>query len=218
MTQAVIFDLDGVIVDTALFHYQGWKMLADELGIAFDEKSNEKLRGIPRRESLLAMLGYNPGEDKIKAYCDKKNDYYLEKVKALKLSDTLPGAKELIEQLKKAGFKTAMASSSKNARLVLDLIGMTGEFDAIVDGNEIEKGKPDPELFLKAAGLLGIEPADCLVIEDAESGVAAALAAGMTAIGVGNQEALGQADLVVDSLEKVDVATIEKFLSQSFQD
>lgn len=215
MSRAAIFDLDGVIVDTALYHYQGWKMLADELTIPFDEKANEKLRGIPRRESLLAMLGYNPGEEKIQAYSDKKNAYYLEKVKTLKPSDTLPGAKELIDDLKAAGFKVALASSSKNARLVLDLIEMTSAFDAIVDGNEISKGKPDPELFLKAAKLLGTDSKDSLVVEDAESGVEAALAAGMTAIGIGKPEVLGKAQLVVDSLTQVNVATVEKILASA---
>lgn len=215
MSQAVIFDLDGVIVDTATYHYQGWKMLADELGVPFDEQANEKLRGVPRRESLLALLGYNPGEDKIKTYTDKKNDFYLEKVKTLQPSDTLPGAKELIQALKSSGFKVALASSSKNARLVLDLIQMTEMFDAIVDGTEISKGKPDPELFVKAAQLLGVSADQSLVVEDAESGVAAAKAAGMAAIGVGNQTALAQANLVVTSLEEVDVDKIKAIIDAS---
>ncbi len=213
MAQAVIFDLDGVIVDTAKFHYEGWKKLADELGVPFDEKANEKLRGIPRRESLIAMLGYTPDEDKIKDYTDRKNNYYLEKVKTLKPKDTLPGARALIDNLKAAGFKVAVASSSKNARLVLDLLEMTSIFDAIVDGNEISQGKPDPELFLKAAAMLQVEPAHCLVVEDAASGVDAALAGGMKALGLGQPDTLGKAQRVVDSLEKIDVTAVKALIA-----
>lgn len=213
MAEAVIFDLDGVIVDTAKFHYESWKELADELGVPFDEKANEKLRGIPRRESLIAMLGYTPDEDKIKEYTDRKNNYYLEKVKSLKPGDTLPGARTLIDNLKAAGLKVAVASSSKNARLVLDLLEMTATFDAIVDGNEINQGKPDPELFLKAAAMLQVEVDHCLVVEDAASGVEAALAGGMKALGLGNPDALGKAQRVVDSLEKIDVAAVRALIA-----
>jgi len=215
MKKAVIFDLDGVIVDTALFHYEGWKRLADELGVPFDKKANEKLRGVPRRESLLALLGYNPGEEKIKEYTDRKNEYYLQMVNKLKPSDTLPGARQILRDLKANGFKLALGSSSKNARLVLRLIDMTEKFDAIVDGTEISKGKPDPELFIKCAQRLEVEPINCLVVEDAESGIEAAIAAGMHTLGIGSPESLGRAQRVVNGLDEIDVAGIASLIEDT---
>jgi beta-phosphoglucomutase len=210
--QGVIFDLDGVIVDTAVFHYQAWKKLADELGISFDEPANEKLRGIPRRESLLALMGFNPGEEKIREYMDRKNVYYLEMVKTIKSGEMLPGVGNLLAELKSQGYKLALASSSKNARLVLEKLGITPVFEAIVDGNETTKGKPDPELFLKAALKLDVLPSDCLVVEDAESGIAAGIAAGMHTIGVGNPQALARADCIVSRTAQIDSAMVREFL------
>ncbi len=212
MNKAVIFDLDGVIVDTAEFHYRGWKRLADQLGVKFDEAANEKLRGIPRRESLIAMLGYTPTEDKIKEYSDQKNEYYLKLVQTLKPKDLLPGVKALLPALKKAGYKIALASSSKNARLVLKLVGLSQMFHAVVDGNEIVKGKPNPELFLKAAQRLGVEPVNCLVVEDAESGIEAAVAAGMHTLGVGKPESMGFAQRVVANLSQIDLPNIARLI------
>jgi len=212
MNKAVIFDLDGVIVDTALFHYKGWKRLADELKVPFDEQANEKLRGVPRRESLLAMLGYNPGEAKSKEYTDRQNAYSLEMVNTLKPADTLPGVLPILDGLKKDGYKIAVASSSKNAKLVLKLIGLDKAFHAVVDGNDIVKGKPDPELFLKAAARLKVEPVNCLVVEDAESGIDAAIAAGMHALGLGKPDYLPRAERVVSGLDKIDVAAMERML------
>lgn len=213
MSQAVLFDLDGVIVDTALFHYRGWKRLADELGVPFDEKANEKLRGVPRRESLLAMLGYTPGEDKIQEYMDRKNRYYLDMVARLRPSDILPGVKPLLAALRKAGLRLALASSSKNARLVLKRLQLENTFDAVVDGNDIQKGKPDPELFLTSAKRLGVSPQDCLVVEDAASGIEAAVAAGMHTLGLGSPEHLGQAERVVAGLDRVGLQDILQLLS-----
>jgi len=208
--KAVIFDLDGVIVDTAVFHYQGWKRLADELNVPFDVQANEKLRGVPRRESLLALLGYNPGEEKIKEYTDRKNQYYLELVSTLKPGNLLPGAGELLKGLRQAGFKVALASSSKNAKLVLGKIGIAAAFDAIVDGNEIIHGKPAPELFIKAGWKLNVEPVNCLVVEDAESGIEAGIAAGMHTLGVGNPASLSRAERVVSSLAEIDVEGVRE--------
>ncbi|MEW6516518.1 MAG: beta-phosphoglucomutase [candidate division FCPU426 bacterium] len=208
MRKAVLFDLDGVIVDTALFHYRGWKRLADELGVSFDEQANEKLRGVPRRESLLAMLGYTPSEDKIQEYMDRKNRYYLDMVTRLRPADTLPGVRPLLAALRKAGLKIALASSSKNARLVLKRLQLEKAFDAVVDGNDIQKGKPDPELFITSALRLGAAPQDCLVVEDAASGIEAGAAAGMHTLGVGKPESLGQAERVVSGLDHVSLADI----------
>ncbi len=212
MNQAVIFDLDGVIVDTAEYHYQGWKKLADELGVPFDRQANEKLRGVPRRESLLLLLGHNPGEEKIREYTDRKNGYYLDLVQTLKPGDVLPGAGELIGGLKRAGFRIALASSSKNARLVLSKIQMTEAFDAVVDGREIQRGKPDPELFLLSARRLDAEPARCVVVEDAESGIEAAIAAGMHHLGIGDAKNLPRAERVVAGLAEVGVEDFRRLL------
>lgn len=213
MPQAVLFDLDGVIVDTALFHYRGWKRLADELGVPFDEKANEKLRGVPRRESLLAMLGYTPGEDKIREYMDRKNRYYLDMVARLRPADTLPGVRPLLAALRRAGLKLALASSSKNARLVLKRLQLEKAFDAVVDGNDIQKGKPDPELFITSALRLRVAPQDCLVVEDAASGIAAGAAAGMHTLGLGNPEHLGQAERVVSGLDQINLDDVLQLLA-----
>lgn len=214
MKKAVLFDLDGVIVDTALYHYKGWKMLADKLGVSFDEQANEKLRGVPRRESLLMLLGNkNPGEDKIKAWCDLKNAFYLEKVKGIKPQDALPGAAHLLQALRKAGYKIALGSSSKNAKLVLKLLKLTNAFDTIVDGTQITKGKPDPELFITGAQRLGVAPENCLVVEDAESGIEAGIAAGMHTLGIGKPENLGNAERVIAGLHEIDVQGIAAILA-----
>ncbi len=213
INKGVIFDLDGVIVDTAVFHYQAWKKLADELEISFDEQANEKLRGIPRRESLLVLMGFDPGEEKIHEYMDRKNVYYLEMVKSIKTGEMLPGVGNLLAELKSHGYKLALASSSKNARLVLEKLGITPIFGVIVDGNETTKGKPDPELFLEAARKLNVLPSDCLVVEDAESGIAAGIAAGMHTIGVGNAQALACADCIVSRTAQINSEMVRKILS-----
>ena len=210
-TKGVIFDLDGVIVNTAKFHYLGWKKLADGLGIPFDEAKNEKLKGVNRRDSLIALLGYTPDEKRIAEYCDRKNGYYLEYVKNIDRGEILPGALEIIKAIKKDGsWKQALASSSKNARLVLKKLDIDGYFDAIVDGTETERAKPDPELFLKAASIMGLSADEVVVVEDAESGIEAAKRGKMLAIGLGDPKILGKADLVVKDLSFIDINAIEK--------
>lgn len=209
-TRGVIFDLDGVIVNTAKFHYLGWKKLADEIGVPFDEVKNEKLKGVNRRDSLIALLGYKPEEKVIDEYCDRKNKYYLEYVADIDRSELLPGALDMIESVKRAsGWKQALASSSKNARLVLSKLNIDKYFDAIVDGTETERAKPDPELFLKAASRMGVAVPDAVVVEDAESGVEAAKRGKMLCIGLGDPKILGKADLVVRDLSKITLADIE---------
>jgi beta-phosphoglucomutase len=204
--RAVIFDLDGVITDTAEFHYLGWQRLADEEGIPFDRGANEALRGLSRRESLLAMLGERVVPDaQLLEWMERKNDYYVASLGDMGPEDALPGAVELIEDARSRGLKVAIGSSSKNARLVLDKLGLSDAFDAVADGNSVERAKPAPDLFLAAADLLGVGPEECIVVEDAESGVDAALAAGMTAVGVGPADRVGHAHHRFDNTADIDL-------------
>ncbi|MDP3787356.1 MAG: beta-phosphoglucomutase [Candidatus Omnitrophota bacterium] len=213
--KGAIFDLDGVVVNTAKFHYMGWKKLADEIGAPFDEVKNEKLKGLSRRDSLLALLGYTPDEKKIDELCEQKNKYYLEFVSRIDRSQILPGALELIEEIHKAkDWKQALASSSKNARTVLKKLDIEKYFDAAVDGTETKKTKPDPELFLKAASRLGLTSDNVVVFEDAESGVRAAKSGGMLVVGVGDRKILHEADLVIKDLSEIDIAGIEKLFRE----
>jgi len=213
--KGAIFDLDGVVVNTAKFHYLGWKKLADEIGVPFDEVKNEKLKGLSRRDSLLALLGHTPDEKKIEELCERKNKYYLEFVSQIDRSEMLPGALELIEEISKnKGWKQALASSSKNARAVLKKLDIEKYFAAVVDGTETRKTKPDPELFLKAASRLGLTSNDVVVFEDAESGVRAAKSGGMLVIGVGDRKILHEADLIIKDLSEIDIAAIEKLFKK----
>ena len=188
MIQAVIFDLDGVIVSTDEFHYQGWQRLADELGVYFDRHINERLRGVSRMGSLEILLeratqSYSSAEKQ--AFCDRKNTYYRTLLERLSPADILPGVMKLLPVLKARGVKIAIGSSSRNCPTILEKVGLTGYFDAVVDGNHITRTKPDPETFLLAAQRLGIPPGNCLVVEDAEAGVSSALAADMKVLAVG---------------------------------
>lgn len=187
--KAVIFDLDGVIVCTDECHYQGWKKMADDEGIYFDRGINERLRGVSRMESLNIVLeraekAYSQ-EEKV-ALATRKNEYYKEFIKKLTPADILDGVMEFCDDLKAKGVKIAIGSSSKNTPGILGYIGLSDYFDAVADGNSIKNSKPDPEVFLLAAEKLGIDPKDCLVVEDADSGVEAALAGGMDVLGVGS--------------------------------
>jgi beta-phosphoglucomutase len=207
--RAVIFDLDGVITDTAEFHYLGWQRLADEEGIPFDREANEALRGVSRRESLEIMLGDREvPEDELLAMMERKNGYYVDSLGHMGPDDALPGAVELVEEARDRGLAVAIGSSSKNARLVLDKLGLTDRFDAIADGDSVDRAKPAPDLFLAAAELLGVEPAACIVVEDAESGVDAALAAGMVAVGVGPEDRVGHAHHRFDTTADIDLGVV----------
>src|SRR6187200_3186943 len=186
MIQAFIFDLDGVITDTAEYHYRGWKRLAEEEGFAFTRDDNEDLRGVTRRESLMLILkGRAYPEQKILEMMERKNDYYLAFIREITPRDLLPGAKELLEEIHAAGLKNALGSASKNAIEVLDRLGIRSLFDAIADGHSVERQKPAPDLFLHAAGQLGLAPEDCVVVEDAAAGIEAANAGGFHSIGLG---------------------------------
>jgi beta-phosphoglucomutase len=203
---AVLFDLDGVVTDTAEQHYVAWQRLADEEGIPFDRTANEALRGVSRAESLALILADRsvPVSER-EAMMARKNDYYVASLAELGPADILPGAAELVAGCKARGLKVAIASSSRNARTVLTALGMLEEFDAIADGASVERAKPAPDLFLHAASLVEAEPARCVVLEDARSGVDAALAAGMRAVGVGPAERVGHAHLRYDAVADIDL-------------
>jgi beta-phosphoglucomutase len=207
--RAVIFDLDGVITDTAEFHYRAWQRLADEEGIPFDRDANEALRGIPRRESLLLILGDREvEEDVLLDMMERKNRYYVASLDDVTPADTLPGAVELVADAKRRGLEVAIGSSSKNARHVLDRLQMTDVFDAIADGDSVERAKPEPDLFLAAADMLGVPAESCVVVEDASSGIDAALAAGMVAVGVGPAERVGHAHHRFDTVADIDLDAV----------
>ncbi|NLP31313.1 MAG: beta-phosphoglucomutase [Clostridiales bacterium] len=187
--KAVIFDLDGVICHTDRYHYSAWKEIADEIGVYFDEKINNNLRGISRKESLEIILrNYKKTltQEQKNYYLSKKNELYKDMLKSLSPLDIDPIVLETIKKIKEANIKTAIASSSRNAKLILNQLGLEKTFDAVVDGNDIRRSKPDPEVFLKASSFLNIPPKDCLVVEDAESGVRAAHAAGMDCAAIGD--------------------------------
>ena len=187
--KAIIFDLDGVIVSTDDCHYRGWKKMADEEGIYFDRTINERLRGVSRMESLNIILERAEKEyteDEKVALATRKNGYYVEFIQALTPADILPGVMEALEGLKAKGIKIAIGSSSKNTPIILKQIGLSDYFDAVSDGNNITKSKPDPEVFLKAADFLNMPYENCAIVEDADSGIAAGKAAGMFTFAVGS--------------------------------
>ena len=203
--KAVIFDLDGVLVTTDDCHYLAWKKLADEENIYFDRDINERLRGISRMESLEIVLEKAEkqySDEEKKEMAERKNSYYVSLVKEIDQSALIDGAIEFISYVKENSLKTAIGSSSKNTNLILSQTGIDSMFDAIADGNIIIKSKPDPEVFLKAAELLGIEPCDCLVCEDADAGVEAAISAGMDVLAVGYAKDNEKATYSADNLKE----------------
>jgi len=191
--EAVIFDLDGVITDTAEHHYLAWKAIGDELNLPFTREFNENLKGVSRLESLRLLLSLSSVElkytdEELHALAERKNELYKELIASIKPSDVLPGILPLLEDLKARGIKTAIASASKNAFAVIGNLQMEQYFDIIVDAAKIKNSKPDPEVFLSAAQQLGVEPQACVGVEDAVAGVDAILAANMTAIAIGNKD------------------------------
>jgi beta-phosphoglucomutase len=216
LIRAFIFDLDGVITDTAEYHYRGWKRLADEEGLPFTRADNERLRGIPRRDSLLLILQGRPSpEAELQAMMDRKNQYYLEFIRAITPADLLPGARELLVELRNAGYIVALGSASKNAREVLERLGILTLFDAISDGYSVERQKPAPDLFLHAAGQLGLPPAECVVVEDAGAGIEAARAGCFRTVGLGPPERVGAADVILPNLAGVRLADLLRALGET---
>jgi beta-phosphoglucomutase len=215
MIKGCIFDLDGVIVDTAKYHYIAWKALANELGFDFTESDNERLKGVSRMRSLDILLeigGIELGEDKKHELADRKNKIYLEYIYKMTPNEILPGAETFIKELKSNKIKIALGSASKNATFILDKLHLTPLFDVIVDGNMVANAKPDPEVFVKGADLIGISPNECVVFEDAESGVEAAIIGGMKCIGIGDLSILKNAHAVIPGLTGFDLNTLVKIL------
>ncbi|MEJ5314714.1 MAG: beta-phosphoglucomutase [Anaerolinea sp.] len=213
MIRAVLFDLDGVLTDTSEYHYLAWKRLADELGIPFDREDNEALRGVSRRESLVLLLKGRPAtEEEMQEWMDRKNRYYVESISQMTPDNLLPGALDLLHELRENGYKIAIVSSSKNTPMVLERLNIANLMDTVVDGNAPARSKPAPDLFLLAAERLGVSPQECLVVEDAAAGIDAARAAGMRTLGLGPRERVGHADLVLPDLKGVHLSDLKPVL------
>jgi beta-phosphoglucomutase len=211
--KAVIFDLDGVIADTAVVHHAAWQKLAGEIGVPFDDSIGERLKGVDRRGSLEILLesaDRQYTEVEKEALASRKNDYYRQQVERLGPENLLPGARAAIESVRQAGLKIGLASASRNAPLLLQRLGIAELFDCVVDANLISRSKPDPEIFLAAASALGVAPGECLGVEDAAAGIASIHAAGMVAIGIGHAQALAGADVVLPSVAKFDFGSLTK--------
>lgn len=201
---AFIFDLDGVICDTAKYHYVAWKALADSLGIDFTIQDNERLKGVSRMESLEILLSLGQGEyskTQKENFAYIKNELYKNYISNMKEDEILEGVLEFLTIAKQKGIKMAIGSASKNASTILDNLNIKYFFDCIVDGNNIEKAKPDPEVFVSAAQQLGVDPHRCIVFEDSQAGIMAAKNGRMKIVGIGNEEQLGEADVVINGFK-----------------
>lgn len=209
--KAFILDLDGVVTDTAEYHFRAWKQLANEENVSFTRRDNEQLRGVSRRRSLELLLGeclHRYTEAQIVEMMARKNGYYQEMLGQITEDDFLPGAQALLDEIKQRGLKIAIGSASKNTRTVLSRLGILDSFDGISDGYSVVRAKPAPDVFVYAAGRLDVPVASCVVVEDAESGVEAALRAGMVAIGVGPDERVGKAHFRFDTTADIDLGKI----------
>lgn len=198
--EACIFDLDGVIVDTAKYHFIAWRALAEELGFLFTVEDNERLKGVSRMQSLEILLeigGKKFPQNEKEKMANRKNKLYVSYIERMTPEETLPGVLDFINELKSNAIKVALGSASKNTPLILERIQFTEMFDAVVDGNSISEAKPHPQVFLKGAETLGVQPENCIVFEDAIAGIAAARNANMYCVGIGNPQTLGMADLVI---------------------
>ena len=215
--KAFLFDLDGVIVDTAKYHYLAWRNLANSLGFDFTEEQNEHLKGVSRVKSLEILLeigNVNLSEDKKKALLDEKNNEYLEYVNKMTPDEILPGVIRVLDFLDKKGVKYALGSASKNASLILEKVDLLDRFSALVDGNDVLKAKPDPEVFLIGASKLKTDPENCIVVEDAIAGIQAANKAKMLSIGIGNREVLNEANYVFKDMNEIKSEFLIKILNE----
>lgn len=209
--KGLLFDLDGVVVDTAKYHFLAWRKMANELGIDFNEEQNEQLKGVSRKESLDLILDWGgitlPDADFMR-YMELKNEWYLEYIYTMTPESLLPGVEDFLLDCKHKGYKIALGSASKNAQLILDKLNITHLFDAIIDGNVVQNSKPHPEVFLRGAEAIGLQPTQCLVFEDAIAGVEAAHNGGMKAIGIGSAEVLAGAELIIPGLNNTSIEEI----------
>lgn len=219
MVKGIIFDLDGVLVSTDKYHYQAWKKIADKLQVEFNETINDRLREVSRMESLEIILekavGSQLSAEQKEMLAEEKNGYYKKLLDNLTEKDALDNAREVLGRLKEDGFLLAVGSSSKNTKKILDKIKLEEMFDIVVDGTDISKSKPDPEVFLKAAERLKLKPEECAVVEDAQAGIDAAIRAGMHAIGYGSIGSYEKCDDRIDKLSEIEKLEIirEAFLS-----
>ena len=214
----VIFDLDGVIVDTAKYHFLAWKNLADDLGFEFTETHNELLKGVSRVRSLEILLDIgkvNISDEKKQEYLISKNEDYLQYINKMGPEEILPGADKLLDTLDVLGINYVLGSASKNAPLILKQVSLLHRFKGIVDGNSVSKAKPDPEVFLIGAKKLNLSPEQCIVFEDAIAGVEAANKANMTSIGIGDKETLSEADYNFNNLTEIPENFFKNFLSDN---
>ncbi|GLV56418.1 beta-phosphoglucomutase [Dictyobacter sp. S3.2.2.5] len=203
--KAILFDLDGVLTDTSEYHYRAWKQLADEEGIPLTREENDAhLRGVGRRDSLMYIIrGRQYSEDKIQEMMKRKNDYYNKLIEQMSPKEVVAGGRELLQEIRQAGLKSAVASASKNCRIVLERLQIIDLFDGIADGNSVVNGKPAPDIFVFAAGLVQTSVIDCIGVEDADAGIEAIKTAGMYALGVGPKERFKRADKVVPTMENI---------------
>lgn len=212
MIKACIFDLDGVICDTAKFHFIAWQHIANNFGIEFNLLDNESLKGVSRIDSLSQILkkgNKTITDEEFQAALIKKNEEYLSLVSTMKHEEILPGVESFLESLKDNNIKIALGSASKNATLILEKIGLTHYFDAIIDGNQVEKGKPSPEVFLKGAKAVNVKPENAVVFEDAVAGVEAANRGNFMSVGVGDDHVLRNAKLVITGFENFNLAMLQ---------
>ena len=210
--KACLFDLDGVVVDTAKYHYLAWKRLANNLGFDFTEKDNERLKGVSRIQSLEILLSIGkvkPSEEEKLKMAEEKNNWYVEYISKLNENEILPGVKNFLIELRQNGIKIALGSASKNSMMILNNLNLISYFDAIVDGNKVSKAKPDPEVFLLGAEELQVKPSECVVFEDAQAGIDAAKAANMKVIGIGQKDVLLNADRIFEGLRDAHINIIE---------
>ena len=214
--KAFIFDLDGVIVDTAKYHYLAWKELANQLGFDFTPEQNERLKGVSRVRSLEILLDIGKvhlEDDEKSKYLKEKNEQYLQYIAKMDHTEILPGIDDLLHYLKLNKIPFSLGSASKNARLILEILDLIGLFDAIVDGNDVSTAKPDPEVFLLAAEKLGVQPEECIVIEDAQAGIEAANKAGMTSIGIGDATVLHEADFILNNTNELTIDFVQELIA-----
>jgi beta-phosphoglucomutase len=216
MHKGFIFDLDGVIVDTAKFHYLAWRKLANNFGFDITEDQNEQLKGISRVKSLEIILEWGKvklSQDEFMEQMALKNDNYLSYISSMTKKDLLPGVSNVIDYLSEKNIPFALGSASKNARIILEKTGLIQKFDAVVDGNDVTKAKPNPEVFLIAASKIKVEPENCVVFEDSVAGIQAANAADMISVGIGEKDVLNEADFIFSDFNEIKIDFINQLIT-----